>query len=188
MLQYPIKEYYRKLEHTKFIRIKNIIKEDKKVTTNKNFPFIRNLSSYNYNNVKIAKLVIDNFNKNVINNKIMIIYKINIEETNLKVLGKEFIKNNKGNCKFVINKKEYDICEYIEYDKYNINKNDHVLAITLKGINTIINAKDMFYGCSSLLSLPDISKWETKNVTNINGMFGKCSLLKKFLNGSLKML
>ena len=25
----------------------------------------------------------------------------------------------------------------------------------------------MFYGCSSLSSLPDISKWNTNNVTNI---------------------
>ena len=29
----------------------------------------------------------------------------------------------------------------------------------------------MFYGCSSLLSLPDISKWNLSNVVNISGMF-----------------
>ena len=35
----------------------------------------------------------------------------------------------------------------------------------------------MFYGCSSLLSLPDISKWNTNNVTYMNYMFYGCALL-----------
>ena len=32
----------------------------------------------------------------------------------------------------------------------------------------------MFYDCSSLTNLPDISKWDTKNVTNMNEMFSGC--------------
>ena len=37
----------------------------------------------------------------------------------------------------------------------------------------------MFYGCESLISLPDISKWNTSDVTSITWMFNKC---KKSLN------
>ena len=37
----------------------------------------------------------------------------------------------------------------------------------------------MFSGCSSLNNLPDISKWDTKNVTDMSGMFRGCSKLKK---------
>ena len=37
----------------------------------------------------------------------------------------------------------------------------------------------MFYGCSSLNNFPDISKWDTKNVTNMRYMFDGCSKLKK---------
>ena len=37
----------------------------------------------------------------------------------------------------------------------------------------------MFSKCSSLTSLPDISKWNTNNVTNMSGMFNNC---KKDLN------
>ena len=37
----------------------------------------------------------------------------------------------------------------------------------------------MFSDCSSLIELPDISKWDTKNVTNITGMFNNCSSLKE---------
>ena len=42
--------------------------------------------------------------------------------------------------------------------------------------------KDMFYGCSSLLSLPDISKWNTSDVIDISGMFYNCSSLTSFLD------
>ena len=29
----------------------------------------------------------------------------------------------------------------------------------------------LFYGCESLLKLPDISKWDTSSVTNISNLF-----------------
>ena len=32
----------------------------------------------------------------------------------------------------------------------------------------------MYAGCSSLLCLPDISKWNTNNVTYMNDMFAEC--------------
>ena len=35
----------------------------------------------------------------------------------------------------------------------------------------------MFYNCSSLTSLPDISKWNTKNATNLYCMFYSCRSL-----------
>ena len=44
--------------------------------------------------------------------------------------------------------------------------------------NNITNMECMFYGCSSLKSLPDISKWNTKNTDNMRCMFYECSSLK----------
>ena len=35
----------------------------------------------------------------------------------------------------------------------------------------------MFYECESLISLPDISKWNTSKVTDISNMFYECELL-----------
>ena len=49
-------------------------------------------------------------------------------------------------------------------------------------INIVINMKKMFAGCSSLISLPDISKWNLNFCTNINEMFDDCSKLKSFPN------
>ena len=41
----------------------------------------------------------------------------------------------------------------------------------------------MFSGCSSFSSLPDISKWNTNNVINMNHMFNGCSntIFSKFI-------
>jgi len=36
----------------------------------------------------------------------------------------------------------------------------------------------LFSNCSSLISLPDISKWNVSNVNNMLGLFKKCSSLK----------
>ena len=37
----------------------------------------------------------------------------------------------------------------------------------------------IFYNCYSLISLPDISKWDTNNVTDMTYMFKECSSLTK---------
>ena len=38
---------------------------------------------------------------------------------------------------------------------------------------------EIFFGCSSLLSIPDISKWNTSNVKNMSDIFSGCSSLSK---------
>ena len=40
----------------------------------------------------------------------------------------------------------------------------------------------MFSECSSLISLPDISKWNTNKVNNMSDMFSKCSSLRYLLD------
>ena len=52
--------------------------------------------------------------------------------------------------------------------------NKKEFEIKLKGINNIINMSCMFYGCESLSSLPDISKWNTSNVNDMRNMFDGC--------------
>ena len=36
---------------------------------------------------------------------------------------------------------------------------------------------EMFSGCNSLKSLPDISKWDISNVTDMRDMFNECNSL-----------
>ena len=37
--------------------------------------------------------------------------------------------------------------------------------------NNVTDMREMFSGCKSLSSLPEISKWNTKNVKNMSYMF-----------------
>jgi len=98
------------------------------------------------------------FNENLA--EINIIYNIKRDEDNIQIFGKKFVENNKNICKMVIEDEEYEITS-----KYNVKKNnENKLNIKLKGINNVTNMSEMFYGCSSLSSFPDISKWNTNNI------------------------
>ena len=46
--------------------------------------------------------------------------------------------------------------------------------------NNVINMEDIFNYCNSLESLPDISKWNTNNITYMNYLFYYCKSLEFF--------
>ena len=43
--------------------------------------------------------------------------------------------------------------------------------------SNVTDMRNLFSGCFSLSSLPDISQWDTGNATNMSNMFGECSSL-----------
>ena len=49
---------------------------------------------------------------------------------------------------------------------YNCSSLKDLPDISKWNINMVKNLEYMFYNCSSLESLPDISKWNTNNVNN----------------------
>ena len=106
--------------------------------------------------------------------EINIIYDIK-EENIIRIFGSKFVKNNKDICKMIIDNKVYEITK--EYNIVNYKNNDNKLKIILKGINKVTDMSFMFFGCSSLSSLPNISKWNTNKVINMYGIFSECSSL-----------
>ena len=200
----------------------------------------------------------------------IMIYNIKNTKNNLRILGKEFVENNKNKAKLIINNKKYNLTEFnpvINYakqelkiniilnqnnlnkscmfmdcislisvsiyeDKENIkNPNDKSLKdeeeyllgkyfgneiknisteknselntyseyslileksenisdkSTIRNLSqfipkeriTFISFKDMFRTCISLVSLPDISHWNTRNVFDMSRMFANCFSLK----------
>jgi len=121
-----------------------------------------------------------NDNNNDLNDidEITIQYKVQNSDK-IRLFCEKFVKNNKTTfffkkkCKIIICGKEYDLCEYW---KPNL-KVGSLFEIKLKGIKNITNMSCMFCNCSSLSSLPDISKWDTKNVKDMSYMFCQCSSL-----------
>ena len=112
------------------------------------------------------------------NDEVIMIYKINKNNNKIKVLDQQFIKNNKENYTLIVNNKIYNLCEYIKYDKYDINKNYDLLKIILKSIKNkkITDMSFIFYECKSLISVNFLT-FNANNVTNMYGMFWGCTFL-----------
>ena len=123
----------------------------------------------------------------------------------VKILDRYFIKKNKDKAKIRYKNKIYELKEYFEDIDDNYNHKDLIkfkiifihniidmshmfyhcyTLISLSDNNEISNIKIyitnshcMFKGCKSLISLPDISKWNTSNVNYMNFMFSGCNSL-----------
>ena len=57
---------------------------------------------------------------------------------------------------------------------YNCNSIISLPDITQFDTSNIINMSYAFFGCNSLKSLPHISKWNTSNAKNMSNIFGEC--------------
>ena len=136
--------------------------------------------------------------------KINLKYKIKKKEKSdnlINIFGFDFVKENRDKCTMIIEGKEYKLEE-----KLNISDFDkEILVIILKINNNLKSINDFFHncssliyisdslsdidtsnmknfnyifcGCSSLKSLPDISKWNMKSTEKINFIFSNCSSL-----------
>ena len=105
----------------------------------------------------------------MVDNGINIIY--TFHSNYIKLFGYEFVGNNKKNCKIIYENKMYSLID--EFKVGNIGN----IEIKLLGINNITNLKYMFYGCKSLVSINNMSNWNTSHVTNMSHMFEGCSSL-----------
>ena len=111
-------------------------------------------------------------------NEITIIYDINKNKgyKYMNIFGPSFVERNKNNCKMIIEGKEYELNNIINLKQLE-NENNY-LEIKLKGVQNITDLSDMFWKCSSLISLPDLSELYTINITNTSDMFRLCTSLK----------
>ena len=192
-------------EIIKIINILNKVKENMEVyykikqiiinnieNKNRNYEILYNLMKNSHNNdmMDINNVINDesinnkfnillNLYKKMINedneDEIRMIYKINKNESSIRILGSKFVENNKDYCKIIYNDNEYELDN--EFNINDIDHNDEELEIKLKGIKNITNMSSMFCMCKELISLPDISKIDTTKVTDMSGMFDVCSSL-----------
>ena len=136
----------------------------------------------------IMEFQIINTNNNSIKktlNSMTIIYKIDNDNrayNKLRLFGEEFVKNNKDNCSIIIDGKNQELSEHININEKMRKKG--YLEIKLKENKTISNMSHMF--CRGieeddrilLWQIPDISKWNTINVTDMSYLFCCCENLE----------
>ena len=110
-------------------------------------------------------------------NQMKIIYKINNQNQKIKLFGTQFVENNKKNCLILIGNKIQFLTEFYNIEK---NKDSKELIVQLYEINNIENMSYIFDNCNDLISLPDISEWNTLNVKDMSYMFSNCTSLSSF--------
>ena len=97
--------------------------------------------------------------------------KIDVKNINeLKIIDKQFIKNNKNKAKFIIKNKFHNLFEKINF-KTNTN-----YIIKIKFFDIIIDLDSMFKNCNNLILISSI-QMHTKYLKNLCALFyGCCSL------------
>ena len=76
-----------------------------------------------------------------------------------KLFGEIFVRNNKNNCKIIINGKENELVSF--YDIERLEENE-ILEIKLKGIKNVKDMSYMFCGCLSLIIFIRYIKMENR--------------------------
>ncbi len=109
-------------------------------------------------------------------NYLILNYRINKDEKEIKIFGYNFVQNNKDKCEIFYNHKKSQLTEFFDLINLNNYDNDFII-IKLQGINNIINASYMFHKCSSLIKISNLYQWNTKNVIDMSYMFYECSSL-----------
>ena len=98
-----------------------------------------------------------------------------VDKNEIRLFGNDFVQRYKNNCKIIANGKAEELREFKTFSWFG--KKIEQYEIKLQGIQNIENLNHMFYNCESLLSLPDISKWNISNVTDMSYMFSWCKSL-----------
>ena len=160
-----------------------------KINENNNIQNDKNECIKEDDNKKIEILVNNNKDKLVTENndinddidEIIIQYKIdNIEYSkDIRIFGDEFVEKNWYKPRIIINGSEFELSSHLNINKKQLKNN--IFEIKLKGIKHIYNMSSMFTGNDEdfvpLISLPNISQWNTQNVIKMKDLFSNCKLL-----------
>ena len=156
--------------------------------------YLPDISKWDLKNVKNKENILANINERTreiyynklrkfMSNQIELIYQLNKNNKDgyINLFGKAFVENNKNNCLLIINNILFDIKDKYYYNIQESNIDD-ILIVKLIEKNSISDMSYMFYGCKNLISVINISYWDTINVTNMKSMFHLCKNLKSLGN------
>jgi len=138
----------------------NSLNKEKSIFNNSN-----DIDKKKDNNLEINNKIIEHQNELILKYETENKYEI-------KIFSKTFVKNNENNCHFIFKNKKFKLCEELKLE----NNSEDFIEIKLIETKAITDMSNIFKYCTSL---PDISTWDTSNVTNMSGMFGDFSSLKE---------
>jgi len=157
--------------------------------------YLPDINKWNLKNVINKENILGNINEKTrekyynklrkfMNNEMELIYHSNNNNIDgyINLFGKAFVKNNENNCILIINNKLYDIKDKYYYNILDNYIHRYIIIVKLIEKYIITDMSYMFYGCKNLISVKNISYWDTINVTNMKSMFHLCKNLKSLGN------
>ena len=167
-----------------FYLFKNDEKKDNNINQIKNINYNIEDNRKNNNTINMTKFGEDknkNENNNIINftkigeynnrNEINLIYYDEKGGDYQNILGEIFINNNKDNIRLFINNNEIKPLYY----QYKLDKGNNYVKIIVK--KKLTNLMNMFYKCSTLKDIEELSKLDTRDVNDFSFLFFGCKLL-----------
>ena len=95
----------------------------------------------------------------------------------IKIFGEIFVRNNRNNCKIVVEDKKYNLCGKMNISK--MKKIGNKYEIKLEILNSLTDLSYMFHRCSSLTPSSEIDKINISNATDISYLFSECQYLSQ---------
>ena len=83
--------------------------------------------------------------------KYKLVYQINPDQTEVKLFGEDFVKNNQNKYIIIYNNRIFAFQEYFSLKKIQIRKEINILKIILIQLEDVYNRSYMFHNCDSLL-------------------------------------
>ena len=138
------------------------------ISIGKEKEYLNQIKRIEYKNHIVKRKALDN------NNIGKLVYKIDEKNKETKIFEKEFVITNKNRAKIILNNRQKNLVEKIKIEKIKIK-----FIVKIKFLENIIDIKCMFKGCNMLSSVKNFSKFNTKNLRNLNSLFYGCSSLQK---------
>ena len=183
----------------------NIIKYNMKYKNYYSLFNMKNINDYNEIIIKDINKIINEktvenklkyikeiYNKMIINNIIVIKYRIDrivILKKKLEIFGKIFVEKNRDNFQIIINGKNLELKQSLNIEELEIKYD--IVEIKLKQLKNTTDISYMFSNCKNLISIGDIYNWKTDNITNMSGFLKNvhhCKYCQIFQNGIQLML
>ena len=94
-----------------------------------------------------------------------------LKKYSVKILGYNFVENNRYNCEIIYNNKIYELTEYFEIEidvncKYTFISEYFFLTIKVK--SNINNLSYMFENCKSLIEIVETKNFSPNNLINLS--------------------
>ena len=128
--------------------------------------------------IKKFKYMHEMYSEMIYKNEVTMVYSLSQHQTELKIFGEEFVKNNIERCKMILDGKEQELKSIVPAKPFHDKLRDKI-KVKLIDINKVVDMSFIFHECKNLYSCNDLNKWKTTKIKDMHKLFFGCTQLTK---------